>query len=121
MCTIFGTSFCFKNHLKSNHCWRFPTQNLSQIMTICLSESEVEARRKDEEVKRVAKTREAAEYLSQYDEGGENDNSNYYLQIADQTGKRIDLPKEERKVNAIEYIYIKNKHRQTIKANMFFL
>ena len=27
-----------------------------------------------------------------------DDNSNYYLQIADQSGKPLDLPKEERKV-----------------------
>ena len=31
---------------------------------------------------------------------GDDDNSNYYLQIADQTGKPLDLPKEERKVCA---------------------
>ena len=42
-----------------------------QIMAICLSESEAEARRHQNEMDRVAKTREAAELLSAKEDGND--------------------------------------------------
>lgn len=42
---------------------------MSSVMCLVLSESEAEARAKDEQMAKVAKTREAAELLSSYKDG----------------------------------------------------
>ena len=66
-------------------------------MALCLNESQAEAIQAQNRMDSVAKTREAAEILAAKDEGPNDDH--YYLQIADQKGKPIDLPDEERKVS----------------------
>ncbi|XP_064598397.1 NEDD8 ultimate buster 1-like [Liolophura sinensis] len=76
-------------------------KNGSQMMAVCLTETEAEARLGQERVRKVAKTREAAELLSDKVRDDEDPNSGYYLQVADQTGKPLDLPKEERKALAL--------------------
>ena len=48
-----------------------------QIMAICLSETEAEARRHQNEMDRVAKTREAAELLSAKEDGNDDDSVLY--------------------------------------------
>ena len=50
-----------------------------QIMAICLSETEAEARRHQNEVDRVAKTREAAELLSAKEDGNDDDSVLYNI------------------------------------------
>lgn len=44
-------------------------QNGSQVMVLCLSETEAEARQHQEQIERVAKTRQAAELLSAKEDG----------------------------------------------------
>ena len=69
------------------------------MMAVCLSQTEAEARLQEQQVSSVAKTRKAAELLSAKEDSSHEDMPEYYLQIADQNGKVIDLPKEERKVS----------------------
>ncbi|XP_070570059.1 LOW QUALITY PROTEIN: NEDD8 ultimate buster 1-like [Ptychodera flava] len=88
----------------------------SQVMVICLSESEVEVRRKDEERSKVQKTRHAAEVLVNRKEDGEHDD--YYLQIADHTGKPINLPAEERKALALA-MTLNEKGRAALKRKQY--
>ena len=68
------------------------------MMALVLSETQAEAVREENRAQSVAKTREAAELLASHQDGGKDDSEHYYLQIADQRGKPIDLPTEERKV-----------------------
>ncbi|ELU11079.1 hypothetical protein CAPTEDRAFT_227081 [Capitella teleta] len=66
-------------------------KNGSQCMVLCQTKA-VESV-KDDDQKKVHKTREAAEVLSNI----EDESDDYYVQIADQNGKSLNLPTEERK------------------------
>ena len=109
-------------------------------MVICLSVNEADARAQEEQASGLAKAREGAELLAEYEDGrrsfwciphtdiaayvgihfykwhylyvidftyitvlpylkgGLDDSENYYVQIADQSGKPLDMPTGERKV-----------------------
>ncbi|KAK6165393.1 hypothetical protein SNE40_022327 [Patella caerulea] len=69
-------------------------KNGSQIMTVLLSVTETEAGLKQREAEQVMKTREAAELLSSR---AAIDDTEFDVQIADQTGRPLKLPKEEKK------------------------
>nr|XP_006821424.1 PREDICTED: NEDD8 ultimate buster 1-like [Saccoglossus kowalevskii] len=93
------------------------TQNIkhqSQVMVICLSQSEVEARRQEQEVLNVQKTRQAAEVLTRR----EDDGSALYLQIADHNGKPINLPVAERKSLALA-MTLNEKGRAALKRKQY--
>lgn len=66
----------------------------SQLMCLCLSVSEAEAAQKEEEVMEMMNTRQAAELLSSK---VEKDDYDVDIQIADQSGRPLKLPPEERK------------------------
>ncbi len=74
-CIICLSTYCFVNNFPLNWCKvniavdGVSLQNLSQMMCICLSETEAEARHHDEEVSRVAKTRHGAELLAAKEDG----------------------------------------------------
>ncbi|ESP03187.1 hypothetical protein LOTGIDRAFT_224600 [Lottia gigantea] len=68
-------------------------KNGSQIMTVLLSVTELEAVQKEKQVEDVNKTRKAAELLSVR---AANDDTKYDVQIADQSGRPLKLPKEEK-------------------------
>ncbi|XP_071943030.1 NEDD8 ultimate buster 1-like [Antedon mediterranea] len=64
----------------------------SQVMVIILTENEVSANADEAKKMRLSRTKEVAEVLANR---SKEDHDKYHLQIADQTGKPIDLPKEE--------------------------
>ncbi|XP_062613974.1 NEDD8 ultimate buster 1-like [Saccostrea cucullata] len=66
----------------------------SQMMCLCLSVSEAEAARKEDEVLQMMNTRQAAELLS--NKVGKDD-YDVNIQIADQSGRPLQLPPEEKK------------------------
>ncbi|CAH1788889.1 unnamed protein product [Owenia fusiformis] len=66
----------------------------SQVMAICLSETETEARLQQQQMDKFNQTKQAAELLAGTTQSSDGDD--YYLQIADQSGKSLNLPKEER-------------------------
>ncbi|OWF42022.1 NEDD8 ultimate buster 1-like [Mizuhopecten yessoensis] len=63
-----------------------------QIMGLCLSMSQAETARQQEDVARMIDTRKAAELLSDNAETGD-----YDIQIADQSGRPLNLPTAEKK------------------------
>ncbi|XP_041374980.1 NEDD8 ultimate buster 1-like [Gigantopelta aegis] len=69
-------------------------RNGAQIMVIQLAHSEVEAQRQEDEMLDVVKTRKAAELLSSRID---TDDDDFEVQIADQSGRPLQLPVEERK------------------------
>ncbi|CAH1248996.1 NUB1 [Branchiostoma lanceolatum] len=74
--------------------------NNAQVLVICLSESEAEAQRKEEQVSKVRRAREGAELLADTlaaDDDMEHDGNQYGLQIADQTGRALQIPREEKR------------------------
>ncbi|XP_074663116.1 NEDD8 ultimate buster 1-like [Tubulanus polymorphus] len=85
------TSTLTEQHIKNN----------SQVMAICLSESEVEMRQEEEDMFTVQKTKAAAELLSNKKRNEGDPEEEYFMQIADQTGKPINLPPDERKALAV--------------------
>lgn len=73
------------------------TQNIrtgSQVMVVILSATEAEVVQHEQNVSAVSKTREAAELLSAR---AEADDDTFDVQIADQKGRPLALPKEEKK------------------------
>ncbi|XP_077997726.1 NEDD8 ultimate buster 1-like [Glandiceps talaboti] len=88
----------------------------SQVMVICLSETEIEVRKKEHQRTQVQKTREAAEVLVRRTEDGVHDD--YYLQIADHTGKPIQLPPGERKALAMA-MTLNEKGRAAVKRKQY--
>lgn len=88
----------------------------SQVMVICLSESEVEARRQDDQRHRLERTKEAAKILAtrnSEDRIGREDDR-YFLQIADHTGRAIKLPDEERQALSVA-LTLNEKGRACLK------
>nr|XP_054760425.1 NEDD8 ultimate buster 1-like [Lytechinus pictus] len=88
----------------------------SQVMVICLSESEVEARKHDEQRHRLERTKEAAKILAtrnSEDRIGQEDDR-YFLQIADHTGRAIKLPDEERQALSVA-LTLNEKGRACLK------
>lgn len=68
--------------------------NFTAILVLCLSDVEVSVIEKEDHLSQIAKTRQAAELVAGYD----GDDSNVYqLQIADQNGKILNIPKDEKK------------------------
>ncbi|XP_022098382.1 NEDD8 ultimate buster 1-like [Acanthaster planci] len=91
----------------------------SQVMVICLSQSEVEARRREEQASKLVKTKEAAAILAKRKEGGHRSHSEqYFLQIADQTGKAIDLPDSEREALSVA-LTLNEKGRACLKRKQY--
>ncbi|XP_046345858.2 NEDD8 ultimate buster 1-like [Haliotis rufescens] len=69
-------------------------KNGSKVMAVRLSVAEAEAHRQQKQASNVAKTREAAELLTTKIDSEEDD---FDIQIADQSGKPLQLPLEEKK------------------------
>ncbi|XP_064646683.1 NEDD8 ultimate buster 1-like [Lineus longissimus] len=91
-------------------------KNNSQVMAIFLSESEAEARRREGEVSQLSKTRAAAELLSKK----EKEQGDPYMQIADQSGKTLNLPDEERKALTMA-MTLNEKGRASLKRREYGL
>lgn len=70
-------------------------KNGSQILVLCLSVTEAEAARQQGEITRLMSTRKAAELLSS--KAGTEDDDDFEIQIADQSGRPLQLPKEEKR------------------------
>lgn len=70
--------------------------NHTHVMVVLLSESEREARQKEDSLAAIQRAKDAAQLLSnkKYGEGLSEDK--FFLQITDQNGKALDLPAEER-------------------------
>ncbi|KAK3088676.1 hypothetical protein FSP39_022249 [Pinctada imbricata] len=66
----------------------------SQMMCLVLTETEAESARKEAELNHLMSTRQAAELLS---DRAEKDDDAFGIQIADQSGRPLQLPAEERK------------------------
>lgn len=72
-------------------------KNFNEVLVLCLSADEANIIESDSHSARVAKTRKAAEIMTGYNDNDDGDDSRYQLQIADQRGKVIEIPKEEKK------------------------
>lgn len=72
-------------------------KNFNEVLVLCLSADEVNIIESDSHSARVAKTRKAAEIMTGYNDDDDGDDSRYQLQIADQKGKIMEIPKEEKK------------------------
>nr|XP_022320914.1 NEDD8 ultimate buster 1-like [Crassostrea virginica]XP_022320915.1 NEDD8 ultimate buster 1-like [Crassostrea virginica] len=83
----------------------------SQMMCLCLSVSEAEAAQKEEEVMQMMNTRQAAELLSRR---VEKDDFEVDIQIADQSGRPLKLPAEEKKALTLA-MTLHEKGRAAIK------
>ncbi|XP_071489465.1 NEDD8 ultimate buster 1-like [Diadema antillarum] len=92
----------------------------SQVMVICLSQSEVEARKQEDQRNRLERTKEAAKILAKRnteDRIGREDDR-YFLQIADQTGRPIKLPDEERQALSVA-LTLNEKGRACLKRKQY--
>ncbi|XP_038047872.1 NEDD8 ultimate buster 1-like isoform X2 [Patiria miniata] len=90
-------------------------RNGSQVLVICLSQSEREARQREERASQLVKTKEAAAILAKRKDGGHRSRGDqYFLQIADQTGKPIDLPDSEREALSVA-LALNEKGRACLK------
>ncbi|KAL3854064.1 hypothetical protein ACJMK2_013345 [Sinanodonta woodiana] len=70
-------------------------KNGCRLLLLCLSVTEAEASRQQEQISQLMETRHAAELLSARAENEDDDE--YSVQIADQSGRPLQLPPEERK------------------------
>ncbi|KXJ08773.1 NEDD8 ultimate buster 1 [Exaiptasia diaphana] len=95
-------------------------RNNSQLLVIHLSESEIEARQKQqleqEMASQVSRTRHAAEVLSKRMDGGESLREKYFLEIRDQEGRPLSLPESERKALALA-MTLHEKGKSILKQN----
>ncbi|XP_013387690.1 NEDD8 ultimate buster 1 [Lingula anatina] len=91
-------------------------KNQSLVMAICLTEAEAEARVQQEQLLKVSRTREAAEILASKDDAG--DGHEPFLQIADQAGKSLQLPPEERKALTLA-MTLHEKGKAAIKRKQY--
>ncbi|XP_078702483.1 NEDD8 ultimate buster 1-like isoform X2 [Branchiostoma floridae x Branchiostoma belcheri] len=74
--------------------------NNAQVLVICLSESEAEAQQREEQMSKVRRAREGAELLANSlagDDDMDHDGHQYGLQIADQSGRALQIPREEKR------------------------
>lgn len=87
-------------------------KNGSQIMVLQLSVTEAEAAKRQDDMNKLMSTRQAAELLSSKVES--DDDNLYDVQIADQSGRPLNLPKEERKALTLA-IALHEKGRSALK------
>ncbi|KAL8580117.1 hypothetical protein ACOMHN_061231 [Nucella lapillus] len=90
-------------------------KNGSQMMAVVLTETEAEVRQKEEEMNEVTRTRQAAELLSTR---AENEDDHFDVRIANQNGRTLELPKEERKALTLA-MTLHEKGRAALKAKNF--
>jgi len=84
-------------------------------MALCLSATEADTTdHHDPQSVHVARTRQAAEWMS----SREDDGFGYFAQISDQTGRPIDLPPEERKALMLAMV-LHEKGRAALKRRQF--
>lgn len=88
-------------------------KNGSQLMVLCLSLSELEAQARDKQLAQLQETRHAAELLSKRAEK-DDDVEGMDVQIADQSGKPLQLPAAEKKALTLA-MTLHEKGRQAIK------
>ncbi|XP_076460084.1 NEDD8 ultimate buster 1-like [Babylonia areolata] len=91
-------------------------KNGSQVMAVVLTETEGQARQKEEEICDVSRTRQAAELLSTRAENDDVDE--FDIRIADQSGRTLQLPKEERKSLTLA-MTLHEKGRAALKAKNY--
>ncbi|CAC5368288.1 unnamed protein product [Mytilus coruscus] len=70
-------------------------KNSSQVLVLCLSVSESEAAKQQGEITKFMTTKKAAELLST--KAGKDEDDDFEIQIADQSGRPLQLPTEEKK------------------------
>ncbi|XP_071792301.1 NEDD8 ultimate buster 1-like [Asterias amurensis] len=91
----------------------------SQVMVICLSETEIEARGREKQATNLIKTKEAAAILAKRKDGGSSGSrERYFLQIADQTGKPIDIPDDEREALSVA-LTLNEKGKACLKRKQY--
>ncbi|XP_072034436.1 NEDD8 ultimate buster 1-like [Amphiura filiformis] len=96
-----------------SHQW---VRHNSQVMVICLSEGEMEARSQEEQASRLARTKDAAQALANRKE--DSDHDNYFIQIADQDGKPLELPDGERRALSMAMM-LNEKGRACLKRKQY--
>jgi len=82
-------------------------------MALCLSATESNTTDQQQSM-HVARTRQAAEWMI----SREDDGSNYFAQISDQSGRPIDLPPQERKALTLAMV-LHEKGRAALKRRQF--
>ncbi|CAG5123212.1 unnamed protein product [Candidula unifasciata] len=90
--------------------------NGSDVMAMLMSSSDTKIAQKEAELIEVEKTRHAAELLS----SREDDDEDFDIQIADQTGKPLMLPKEEKKALTVAMTFYE-KGRAALKQKKISL
>ncbi|GFR78199.1 NEDD8 ultimate buster 1-like [Elysia marginata] len=91
-------------------------KNGSDIMAIVMTSSEAQIARKEAEVAEVEKTRQTAELLS----ARGDDDEDFDIQIADQNGKPLALPAEEKKALTLA-MALHEKGRAALRTHKFSL
>lgn len=91
-------------------------KNNGQLLALILAESAADLLEKEKKVVELKTIREDTALLSSVD--GDDPDSRYYVQIADQTGKPIPLPEEERKALALAMV-LHEKGRAAMKRENF--
>lgn len=86
-----------------------------QLMALVLVETAAESHDREKQEVELCKIREDADLLSSVDT---DDPRGYYMQIADQTGKPIPLPKEERKALSVAMV-LHEKGRTALKHKKY--
>ncbi|XP_033114770.1 NEDD8 ultimate buster 1-like [Anneissia japonica] len=87
----------------------------SHVMVIMLTASELEANEEEAKKMRLARTKEVAEVLAKRKK---DDHERYHLQIADQTGKPINLPEEESHALSVA-LTLNEKGRACLKRRQY--
>jgi len=85
-------------------------------MALCLSATDADTsdQQQQQQSVHVARARQAAEWMS----SREDDGSGYFAQISDQTGRPVDLPREERKALMLAMV-LHEKGRAALKRRQF--
>jgi len=89
-------------------------RNNSYVMALCLSAPEANAVEQQQQASKLSRMREAAELFNSH----EDDDSHYSIQIADQSGRPLDLPRDERKALTLAMM-LHEKGRAALKRKEF--